>query len=81
MAVPMNSNQFRATVAPILNETFDGLYEQRADEWKQVFKEFTGIARAYHEVPDRLAAECTESLESTLSVCRAARSDSLSETD
>ena len=51
MAVPMNSNQFRATVAPILNETFDGLYEQRADEWKQVFKEFTGIARAYHEVP------------------------------
>lgn len=51
MAVPMNSAQFRATVAPILNKTFDGVYEQRADEWKQVFKERTGIARAYHEEP------------------------------
>jgi hypothetical protein len=51
MAVPMNSNQFRATVAPILNETFDGLYDQRADEQKMVFEEFTGIARAYHEEP------------------------------
>ena len=51
MAVPMNSNQFRATVAPILNETFDGLYEQRADEWKQVFDEKSGIPRSYHEEP------------------------------
>lgn len=51
MAIPMNSSSFRATVAPILNETFDGIYDQRADEWKQVFKEFTGIPRAYHEVP------------------------------
>lgn len=51
MAVPMNSAQFRATVAPILNKTFDGVYDQRADEWKQVFKERTGIARAYHEEP------------------------------
>lgn len=51
MAVPMNSAQFRATVAPILNKTFDGVYEQRADEWKQVFKERTGIPRAYHEEP------------------------------
>ena len=51
MAVPMNSSSFRATVAPILNETFDGIYDQRTDEWKQVFKESTGIARAYHEEP------------------------------
>jgi hypothetical protein len=51
MAVPMNSAQFRATVAPILNKTFDGVYEQRADEWKQVFKERKGIERAYHEEP------------------------------
>ena len=49
MAVPMNSSSFRATVAPILNETFDGLYDTRMDEWKQVFKEFTGLPRAYHE--------------------------------
>lgn len=51
MAIPMNSNQFRATVAPILNKTFDGVYDQRADEWKQVFKERNGIPRAYHEEP------------------------------
>lgn len=51
MAVPMNSAQFRATVAPILNETFDGVYDQRDDEWKQVFREFTGTPRAYHEEP------------------------------
>ncbi len=51
MAVPMNSASFRATVAPILNETFDGIYEQRADEYSMVFKESTGIARAYHEEP------------------------------
>ena len=38
MAVPMNSTQFRATVAPILNETFDGVYDQRADEQSQVFR-------------------------------------------
>lgn len=50
-SVPMNSSSFRATVAPILNETFDGIYDQRADEWKQVFKEFQGIPRAYHEEP------------------------------
>ena len=47
----MNSTQFRATVAPILNETFDGVYDQRADEQSQVFKEFTGTPRAYHEEP------------------------------
>ena len=51
MAMPMNSNQFRATVAPILNETFDGLYNQRDDEWKMIFREFTGTPRAYHEEP------------------------------
>lgn len=51
MAVPMNSAAFRATVAPILNKTFDGVYDQRADEWKQVFKERNGIPRAYHEEP------------------------------
>lgn len=51
MAVPMRSTDFRAVVEPILNETFDGIYDQRADEWKQVFTEFRGIARAYHEEP------------------------------
>jgi len=51
MANPMRSTDFRSIVEPILNEEFDGIYEQRADEWAQVFREFTGIARNYHEEP------------------------------
>ena len=51
MATPMRSTDFRAIVEPILNEAFDGVYNQRADEWKQVFEECTGIPRAYHEEP------------------------------
>ena len=51
MAVPMNSANFRATVEPILNKEFDGLYNTRADEFAQVFREFNGIPRAYHEEP------------------------------
>ena len=51
MAVPMRSTDFRSIVEPILNEEFDGVYDQRADEWNQVFREQTGIARNYHEEP------------------------------
>lgn len=51
MATPMRSTDFRAVVEPILNETFDGVYDQRADEWKQVFNEQKGIPRSYHEEP------------------------------
>ena len=51
MAVPMRSTDFRSIVEPILNETFDGVYDQRADEWKQVFREFSGTPRNYHEEP------------------------------
>ena len=50
-AAPMRSNDFRAIVEPILNEAFDGIYDQRKDEWKQIFKERDGIPRAYHEEP------------------------------
>ena len=50
-AAPMRSNDFRAIVEPILNEAFDGVYDQRKDEWKQIFKEKPGIPRAYHEEP------------------------------
>jgi hypothetical protein len=49
MAAPMRSNDFRSIVEPILNEAFDGVYDQRADEWKQVFNKITGIPRNYHE--------------------------------
>jgi hypothetical protein len=51
MANPMRSTDFRSIVEPILNETFDGIYDQRADEWKPVFKESKGTPRNYHEEP------------------------------
>lgn len=50
-AAPMRSTDFRAVVEPILNEVFDGVYDQRADEWKGCFDERDGIPRAYHEEP------------------------------
>ena len=51
MAVPMRSTDFRSIVEPILNEEFDGVYEQRVDEWRGPFREQTGIPRNYHEEP------------------------------
>jgi len=51
MATPMRSTDFRSIVAPILNQAFDGVYDQRADEYKAIFAESTGIARSYHEEP------------------------------
>ena len=51
MSFPMRSTDFRAVVEPILNEVFDGVYDQRDDEHKQVFKTRTGTPRAYHEEP------------------------------
>ena len=50
-AAPMRSTDFRAIVEPILNQAFDGVYDQRRDEYKQVFSEETGIARSYQEEP------------------------------
>jgi hypothetical protein len=49
MATPMRSTDFRAVVEPILNEVFDGVYEQRDDEWKGFVNQITGIPRNYHE--------------------------------
>lgn len=51
MAAPMRSTDFRSIVEPILNECFDGVYDQRADEWSRVFREEDGIPRTYHEEP------------------------------
>ena len=51
MAAPMRSTDFRSIVEPILNESFDGVYDQRADEWSTVFREQQGIPRNYHEEP------------------------------
>jgi hypothetical protein len=47
----MRSTDFRSVVEPILNEVFDGVYQQRADEWNMVFREQKGIPRNYHEEP------------------------------
>ena len=49
MATPMRSTDFRSIVEPILNESFDGVYEQRKDEWKQFMTEQNGTPRSYHE--------------------------------
>lgn len=45
----MRSTDFRAVVEPILNEIFMGVYDQRKDEWKPIFKEETGMARSFDE--------------------------------
>lgn len=51
MAAPMRSTDFRSVVEPILSEVFDGVYDQRKDEWSRVFREEQGIPRNYHEEP------------------------------
>lgn len=45
----MRSTQFKSVVEPILNTAFDGVYDQRANEYKQLFMEEDGINRSYHE--------------------------------
>lgn len=45
----MRSQQFRSIVEPILNTQFNGVYDQRADEYKQIFNDSDGIKRAYQE--------------------------------
>jgi len=45
----MRSTQFRSIVEPILNQAFDGVYDQRTDEYKKIFTEENGTPRAYHE--------------------------------
>jgi hypothetical protein len=49
MATPMRVTDFRNIVEPILNKSFDGVYDQRKDEWKQFMTEETGTPRSYHE--------------------------------
>ena len=45
----MRSGNFRSIVEPILNTAFDGVYDQRKDEYKAIFAEEQGIERSYHE--------------------------------
>ena len=60
MATPMRSTDFRSIVEPILNEAFDGVYDQRADEWKQVFRETDACdrRRAKSHNKDERGGEC-----------------------
>jgi hypothetical protein len=51
MANIMRSTDFRSIVEPIMNKEFDGIYEDRKDEYAQVFKTIAGVPRNYHEVP------------------------------
>ncbi len=51
MGTPMRSTQFKSIVEPILNQVFDGIYDQRSDEYKQIYKMQNGTAREYHEEP------------------------------
>jgi hypothetical protein len=51
MPIIMRNADFRAIVEPVLNDAFDGIYDQRKDEWKLIFKEIDGTPRNYHEEP------------------------------
>lgn len=52
MATPMRSADFRSVVEPVLNEVFNGIYDQRTDEWKPVFTvDNSPTPRSYHEEP------------------------------
>lgn len=51
MAAPMNSNQFKDIVSPILNVEFNGVYDMGKNQWKDVFAEITGIQRNQHLEP------------------------------
>lgn len=52
MTTPMNSMQFKQITAPILNVAFNGLYEQRKDEYKAIFStEKSKFPRRYQEEP------------------------------
>lgn len=48
---PMLSTNFKTIVQPILNEPFDGIYNQRPEDWKGFGKQRKGIDRQYHEEP------------------------------
>lgn len=45
----MRDTDFRYIVEPLLNDAFDGIYDQRKDEWKSYLKQREGTKRQYHE--------------------------------
>lgn len=49
MAGIMRDTDFRYVTEPLLNDAFDGIYDQRKDEWKRFMKVREGATRQYHE--------------------------------
>lgn len=47
----MRTSDLRSVVEPLVNEIFDGVYDLRKDEWKQIFKEEAARPFKYHEEP------------------------------
>lgn len=45
----MRDSDFRYIVEPLLNDAFDGIYDQRKDEWKRFLRQRVGTPRQYHE--------------------------------
>lgn len=48
MSNPITLSQMKEVVEPILNENFDGIYDQRTNEWKGIFEEREGMKRSSH---------------------------------
>jgi len=48
-AVITTYQQMQQALAPIVFESMDGVYNQRADEWKQVFQVEKGMPYQYHQ--------------------------------
>ena len=48
MSAPITLTALREVVEPIMSENFDGLYDQRRDEWKTIFNSFEGEKRSSH---------------------------------
>lgn len=48
MSAPITLSALREVVEPILNDNYDGVYEQRKNEWKGVFAEREGLKRSSH---------------------------------
>lgn len=48
MSAPITLSNLREVVEPIMNENFDGVYDQRRDEWKPLYKDRVGEKRSSH---------------------------------
>lgn len=49
--VQMNSMQFRSVVEPLLNDIFDGIYDELPREYSQIFKTEKALQRRFQEDP------------------------------